>query len=114
MAAQETAAHAASQRRYYARHRDEINTKRSANKDWRRWLETRKLWKRTYRNKPRIHRQVYWAIQRGELVRPESCSHCHRTGCQIMGHHEDYSKPLSVIWLCQRCHLAVHRHEVIV
>lgn len=37
--------------------------------------------------------------------------------CQVCGafdsqaHHEDYSKPLEVIWLCRRHHLETHGHN---
>lgn len=46
------------------------------------------------------------AIQRGDLVPAE---HCQKCGCPsegraLDGHHEDYSKPLEVIWLCRSCH----------
>lgn len=50
------------------------------------------------------------AIKDGVLVRPETCSRCGSkaknswaTG-NIEAHHEDYSKPLDVIWLCKTCH----------
>jgi len=48
---------------------------------------------------------VYKAIKRGILIRPDNCSNpkCDNTE-NIEGHHEDYSKPLEVIWLCNKCH----------
>ena len=51
---------------------------------------------------------VNHAIRDGKLIRPETCSVCGRPG-RIEGHHEDYSKPLEVTWLCRRCHVARHR-----
>ncbi|WJN64480.1 hypothetical protein Erwinia_phage_Papaline_00012 [Erwinia phage Papaline] len=47
------------------------------------------------------------AVRRGELVRPEHCSRC--GGSKPQGHHEDYSRPFDVMWLCQKCHSAHHR-----
>ena len=47
------------------------------------------------------------AIRAGTLSRPSTCSKCGNGGL-IHGHHEDYSKPLDVIWLCRPCHTALH------
>jgi hypothetical protein len=47
------------------------------------------------------------AIRRGDLIR---CA-CERCG-KVDGshaHHEDYSKPLNVVWLCSICHAARHK-----
>lgn len=47
-------------------------------------------------------RRVYRAaINSGALV-PEPCVVCGREN--VDGHHEDYSKPLDVIWLCRMHH----------
>jgi hypothetical protein len=43
------------------------------------------------------------AVRDGRLDRPNRCSRCNEKG-RIEGHHEDYSKPLEVIWLCTLCH----------
>jgi hypothetical protein len=51
---------------------------------------------------------VYQALKRGKLVRPSSCEWCGGTNRKIQAHHEDYSKPLEVIWLCIPCHSARH------
>jgi hypothetical protein len=40
---------------------------------------------------------------RGDIVKPNKCEKCKRT-CKPQGHHEDYSKPFEVEWLCAKCH----------
>lgn len=49
------------------------------------------------------------AIQLGKLTKPSTCEECARTD-KIHGHHDDYSLPMVVRWLCQLCHVAWH-HE---
>lgn len=53
------------------------------------------------------HRAVQEAVRSGRLVRPSTCGAC-GASCQPHAHHEDYSQPLSVRWLCRSCHLAHH------
>ena len=67
-------------------------------------------------DKGRAQQAVNRSVRSGRLVRPEVCSSCGETPPRnnagrtaIHGHHEDYSKPLEVVWLCRRCHVAVHK-----
>lgn len=77
----------------------------------------------TERNKkkydPAKH-HIYWIVNRavrgGELVPPKSCEGCgdaarqdRRGGRWLHAHHDDYTKPLEVRWLCPPCHKAVHK-----
>lgn len=48
------------------------------------------------------------AIRNGKIIKPTACSCC-GVECITHGHHEDYSKPLNVVWLCVPCHAARHR-----
>lgn len=53
------------------------------------------------------------AIRDGKVHKAECCEWC-GSEWHLHGHHEDYSKPLDVIWLCVRCHHKRHkelRHE---
>jgi hypothetical protein len=56
----------------------------------------------------RAREAVHNALKRGRLVRPDACVRCGRPSRKIHGHHEDYSKPLDVTWLCPRCHKTRH------
>jgi hypothetical protein len=59
-------------------------------------------------DKVKIHGIVAKAVKSGELEKPDVCSEC-GVGGRIQGHHEDYDKPLEVIWLCQKCHMGKHK-----
>lgn len=48
------------------------------------------------------------AVKRGEMVRPDRCEQCGEQR-KTQAHHDDYSKPLLVKWLCSVCHGRIHR-----
>jgi hypothetical protein len=48
-----------------------------------------------------------WAVEIGAIIRPDKCSKC-GVRCKPHGHHEDYTKPLEVVWLCASCHQRRH------
>jgi len=61
-----------------------------------------------YRENPLVrkaHARVQKAIIRGTLV-PQLCEFCKEE--KIQAHHEDYTKPLDVWWLCSSCHQILH------
>lgn len=46
------------------------------------------------------------AVRDGRVYKPNSCSICNKFTPKrgLHGHHEDYYKPLDVIWVCVECH----------
>ena len=64
----------------------------------------------------RAGHMVEKAIKRGILV-PEPCEVCGAAGTmgdgrrRAQAHHDDYTKPLDVRWLCQEHHHAWHKHN---
>jgi hypothetical protein len=54
------------------------------------------------------HKAVTLALQHGDLLRPKNCEACGQHHTRITAHHEDYSKPLDVVWLCPSCHHHTH------
>lgn len=61
--------------------------------------------------KQRARNAFKTALNRGELIKPNTCQHCKNEFplSEIHGHHPDYSKPLDVLWLCFSCHKKQHR-----
>lgn len=49
------------------------------------------------------------AVRDGKLIRPPECEIC-QAPCEPHGHHDDYSKPLDVIWCCTACHALIHAY----
>ena len=48
-----------------------------------------------------------YAIARGQ-IKKQPCEKCSSI-LRIHGHHEDYTKPLDVNWLCPQCHSNLHK-----
>jgi ribosomal protein S27AE len=48
------------------------------------------------------------ATDKGIIRRGTVCEQCGDGGV-VEGHHDDYNKPLSVRWLCKRCHFEWHK-----
>ena len=47
------------------------------------------------------------AVRDGRLTKPNKCQECGGK-TRLHGHHDDYSKPLQVRWLCPACHHQWH------
>lgn len=91
-----TIAYKKKNKKYYDKNREKI-------------LQKRRKWYESNQQKVEAHWKVTNAIKKGTLQR-KPCENCGKTE-KIDAHHEDYSKPLDVAWLCHRCHL--RRHEEI-
>lgn len=90
--------HRASSRNWHAAHREESRERAS---EWKR--RARYEYRERDPAKQKAREIVRGAIRAGKLVRPANCGRCGKEG-KIEAHHEDYSKPLVVQWLCQLCH----------
>ena len=68
--------------------------------------EFTRAWRAEDRRRSYAHNMVARAIRSGSLLR-QPCVRCGET--KSLAHHEDYDKPLEVIWLCQPCHKQRHK-----
>jgi hypothetical protein len=64
-------------------------------------------WNEKNRDKYLAEKKLRNGVASGAIVKPNQCSICGFEG-RIEGHHEDYSKPLEVKWLCSNCHRKIH------
>jgi hypothetical protein len=86
--------------RAYDRERGKIPERIKAN------AEINRAWRQEDARRSFAHNQVAKAIRNGSLVR-QPCIRCEET--KSVAHHEDYDKPLEVVWLCQPCHKQRHK-----
>jgi len=99
----------------YERNKKYVDANREKHRAWMRkagkkWREKHGAeYQREYRKDESRMKQhaanarVYIAIKKGTLIRPDHCTFCGRK-CKPHAHHDDYEKPLEVIWLCSPCH----------
>lgn len=51
------------------------------------------------------------AIRNGTIKRKSRCEECGTKDKRIEAHHDDYTKPLQVRWLCTTCHRQWHQYN---
>lgn len=68
--------------------------------------EISRAWRQEDSRRGRAHSIVARAIKSGEIVRL-SCIRCGNE--KSIAHHDDYDKPLEIMWLCQPCHKIRHK-----
>lgn len=84
-----------------ARRRDDPELKRIDKEQKSRWKDRNFV-------KRRAHIMTGNAIKYGYIIRPSSCERCGKH-VNVNAHHEDYYRPLEVVWLCTTCHGLRHR-----
>ena len=62
-----------------------------------------------YPEKVRARNILRCAVYSKRICKPNICENCMKEFNRIEGHHDDYSKPLEVKWLCVTCHKELHR-----
>ena len=86
--------------RAYDRERAKIPERIKAN------VEVNRAWRAEDKRRGIAHNAVSRSIRNGSLFRLP----CTRCGAEkSLAHHEDYDKPLEVMWLCQPCHKQRHK-----
>lgn len=69
-------------------------------------VEITRIWRAEDKRRQKAHNMVSNAVKTGKLVR-QPCFRCGNP--KTVAHHEDYDKPLDVMWLCQVCHTQRHK-----
>ena len=68
--------------------------------------EITRAWRAEDSRRAVAHSSVARAVRNGTLARQPCC----RCGdAKTVAHHEDYDKPLEIVWLCQPCHKQRHK-----
>jgi len=65
-----------------------------------------RVWRAEDSRRAKAHSAVARAINKGKLTR-QSCIRCGNKKTEA--HHEDYDKPLDIVWLCCPCHKQRHK-----
>lgn len=100
----------ASNKRWRREHRKQYRTtqRRLYAKNPEKHIKAAKEYRETHPKAAKAREECYNAVRRGDLIRPDRCEKCKKRR-KVHGHHDDYSKPLEVRWLCSECHSEVHQ-----
>ena len=86
--------------------KESIRRKKENIESYREWNRKWSLtWAKKNPEKIKAYKKVLHAVKTGKLIRKP----CVKCGQKAQAHHEDYSKPLIVKWLCPKHHSYEHK-----
>lgn len=71
--------------------------------------EIRLRWYQDHPDGIKAHYLVREAIRKGKMTKPDNCIKCKTNNKRLEAHHDNYSKPYEVKWLCRSCHILQHK-----
>lgn len=90
---------------------EKYEQQKQRSRDWKkrnkeRHAELARAYRKRNSEKLLAQNRLNYAIHKGEITR-QPCEKC-GTDQRVHAHHEDYSKPYDVRWLCYICHKKTH------
>lgn len=82
-----------------------IRSKTKKRKDYA--LEVQRSVRKRHPEKGSAHNKLRRAVKNGLILRRDLCE-IYQSSNYVHAHHDDYSKPLDVRWLCVSCHRKHH------
>lgn len=70
---------------------------------------TTKKYKKDFPKRRDVHCKTDSALKRGMIKKQNQCEDCGTTKKRVVKHHDDYSQPFEVRWLCDVCHHKWHK-----
>jgi formylmethanofuran dehydrogenase subunit E len=64
-------------------------------------------WRKKVPEASRAYNKIRYAINTGKLIKPNKCEKCGEEK-KVAAHHNDYTKPYDIMWLCSKCHKKLH------
>lgn len=72
------------------------------------WHQKNRLLDPKEKEKDAVRAYTRKKIKEGIIIKSSTCEKC-GSEKNIHGHHDDYSRPLDIRWLCQSCHFSFHK-----
>jgi len=95
-------------RNYYRKNKEKWTTKPLTDEQKKRKVEKQRERRKNDRRRSFAYKQIMYAVRDGNVIVPNNCEICNEGNTKIVGHHEDYDKPLEVQWICEGCHATIH------
>ncbi len=85
------------EREYYKRHHPEC-------------IAYHRKWRTRHKKESNVHNMIWRKVKAGKILK-KHCVICRNKIAEA--HHQDYNKPLEIIWLCASCHKKLHLGQLV-